>query len=83
MHDGTRDEEGKEREYGKTSIMGSSRPVQGLNGPHRVLLGFESEREILQVDETQQVLIAPTEMSKHVLRKNEWQNIHVGKDYWL
>ena len=83
MHDGTRDSEGNEREYGKTSIMGSNRPVYGLCSPHNIRLGFESEREILQVEGTQQVLIAPTEMSKLVLHNDEWQTIRIGQTYLI
>jgi len=83
LHDGTRTGTGEEKEYGKTSLMGSNRRLYGLSSPHRVKLGFETEREILQIDSTTQMLIAPTEMSKHVLRKNEWQNVRVGRDYYI
>jgi len=78
-HDGIRFETGKEKEYGSSSLMGASRIMHGLSSPHRVNLGLETERETLHVDHSQQILIAPTEMSKHVLHENEWQNIVILK----
>lgn len=85
MHDGVRDAFGNEAEYGTTSIMGKGggRRSQGMSAFHRVLLGFETARETLRVDSTQQILMTSTEMPPEVLRENEWQNIQISGGYWL
>jgi hypothetical protein len=75
-------------EYGDSnnSIMGSGTAVHGLTSPHLVLLGFEHEREIKRITETTQVLICPTEMMKHGMHPDEWQNVIIedgGKEFFL
>ena len=63
-------------EYGdKTSVMGSAQSVSGFNSVNVIQLGFEDEREIKHITETQQILICPIELTKHGMHENEYQNV--------
>lgn len=66
-------------EYGdKTSVMSSTQSITGLNSVEMVRLGLEMDRETLVVNTTQQVFIAPIELSERDMREGEWQNVRVG-----
>jgi hypothetical protein len=70
---------GRDVIYGDlTSCMGNPRIVRGLNAPHRLQLGFEQDREIVRIRETQQILLCPIELNKHSLHPNEYQIAIVG-----
>lgn len=77
-HASTRFPNGNTVQYGdNTSIMGSSAVVRGLNSPNRINLKLEDDREIYDIDHTQQVLLAPVELSKHSLHPNQYQHVRI------
>lgn len=80
-HASTRKPDGSWSMYGDgTSIMGSSPIIRGLNGPNLINLKLEDEREILEIEETQQILLAPVELAKHELHENEYQHARIKKN---
>jgi hypothetical protein len=67
-------------EYGDTSsIMGMGSSVVGINSVDAVRLGLEEDREVKVVTETQQVFVAPFELSERDLRENEYANVRIEK----
>jgi len=65
-------------EYGdRSSMMGAGTSRGGLNSVDLVRLGLESDREILKITKTQQVLICPIELPPHGMHINEYQHISV------
>jgi len=64
------------KEYGDhTCMMGNagSTNMTGLNAPHLLQMGLETIREVLYVERSQQVLLAPVEMNQHSMHEMEYQ----------
>ena len=77
------------KEYGDiTDIMGSGQnKVAGMHSFHMVQMGWYDSREIMVVDQTKQILMAPIEMPYHGMHPEEYQHIVIKKagfdDYYL
>lgn len=72
---------GEWREYGgDDSIMSNAHREQGINSPERTRLGLASDREIINVTETQQLFLCPIELPQQSMHKNEWQHAIVNSN---
>jgi hypothetical protein len=60
--------------------MGAHGHNPGFNSAELVLLGLASEREIVNVTKTMQVLLAPIEMDELGMHYNEYQHAIIKKD---
>jgi hypothetical protein len=76
------------QEYGdETSVMGGDSIICGLNSLNMLQLEFDTDREIKVVNQSQQLLMCPIELSQHVLHDNEHQHVIVqvpgAEDHFL
>lgn len=80
-HTGFLREDGTTTVYGdKTCVMGGGGAViKGLCSPNMVMLNLDTLRERLTVEESQQVMLRPTEMPYHSLHENQYQHVVLKK----
>lgn len=64
----------------KSCVMGMGPSIPGLNAPHMLELGIETDRERIDINKSTQLLMCPVELPEHAMHEEEWQHVVLEKD---